>query len=202
MSPPTPADDSPVGAGALVLVVGPSGAGKDSLIAAAKDALEHEPHFIFPRRVVTRTPVAAAEDHDTLSENDFDEAERRGGFMLSWRAHGLAYGIPNSLRAELAANKIVVVNVSRLIIEDAESCCERVTVLSITAPPAILAQRVAQRGRESADEVEKRLRREQPLRSRRADIVEIRNEGPLAQTAEVFINALRAVAAGRDMAKR
>jgi phosphonate metabolism protein PhnN/1,5-bisphosphokinase (PRPP-forming) len=198
----TPTDDLLAGTGVLILVVGPSGAGKDSLIAAAKEALDDDPRFIFPRRIVTRLPVAAAEDHDRLSEHAFDEAERRGGFMLSWRAHGLAYGIPNSLRAELAADKIVVVNVSRSVIEDAESCCGRVKVLNITASPGILAQRVAQRGRESADEAEMRLRHEQPLRSRRADIVEIRNEGPLAQTAEVFIHALQAVAGGRDVHKR
>ncbi len=58
----------------LVLVVGPSGAGKDTLIAKAHDALRDDLRFTFVRRVVTRNAVAALEDHTTMDEAAFTVA--------------------------------------------------------------------------------------------------------------------------------
>lgn len=42
----------PIGPGRLVLVVGPSGAGKDTVLTLARDACRGT--VLFPRRVVTR----------------------------------------------------------------------------------------------------------------------------------------------------
>lgn len=90
-------------AGRLVLVVGPSGAGKDTLMRLAQEQLRDDRRFIFVRRVITRKADAALEDHDTMSEAAFAAAEAAGAFMLSWRAHGLGYGLPRSVADEIAA---------------------------------------------------------------------------------------------------
>lgn len=173
----------------LALVVGPSGAGKDSLIGRARAALGQDRRFVFARRVVTRP--ASDEDHDTLDDLNFRRAEETGGFLLSWRAHGLAYGIPASVRDDLARGRVVVANVSRAAVPAAEGLGVCVRVLHVSASWAILAARIAARGRETTSEIERRLAREADLRTQRARIVEIRNDGPLDHGAALFIDALK-----------
>ena len=59
---------SPVRNGVFVAVVGPSGAGKDTLIAHVRERLGDGEHVEFARRVITRTSDGATEDHDTLAD--------------------------------------------------------------------------------------------------------------------------------------
>jgi len=136
--------------GRLVLVVGPSGAGKDTLIAGAREALAGDPRYVFLRRVVTR-PEGAHEAHDSLGEAEFKAAEGRGAFALAWRAHGLAYGVPAEIRTAVEQGGVAVVNVSRAIIPAARQHFPYVSVVLITAPPAVLAARIAARGRDQAE---------------------------------------------------
>ena len=145
--------------------------------------------MVFARRIVTRTAVA--EDHETMDEGAFARAERDGAFLLSWRAHGLCYGLPAQLRDVLDAGRTVVANVSRGVIGEAEDLGYPVCVLHVTADPAVLAARVASRGRETPAEVAARLARAKGLQSRAATIVEIRNDGSLEHGASLFVEALR-----------
>jgi ribose 1,5-bisphosphokinase len=87
---------TPLAPGRLVLVVGPSGAGKDTVINGARAALASDPRIVFPRRVVTR-PSSASEDHDSLSDKAFDCAVSNGAFALHWEAHGHKYGVPRTI---------------------------------------------------------------------------------------------------------
>lgn len=171
-----------------MLVVGPSGAGKDAFLESAKLAFANDKRFVFARRIVTR--AAMAEDHDSLDTSAFDEAEQSGAYLLSWRAHDLGYGLPAELRDELKGGRIVVANVSRGVILQAEALGYPVYVLHVTADPVILAARLAKRGRESMAEVRARLGRISPLEYRDAHLIEIRNEGTLEHGAGLFINAL------------
>ena len=57
--------------GVLVLVVGPSGAGKDTLMDAARAGLAADPRYRFARRLITRPAMAGAEDHDSCDEAGF-----------------------------------------------------------------------------------------------------------------------------------
>jgi ribose 1,5-bisphosphokinase len=142
----------------LVLVVGPSGAGKDTLLTAARAALAGDPRFRFVRRAITRPADTGAEAHEAVSEAEF--ATRR--FALSWQAHGLHYGIPVTIETDLAAGLVVVANVSRAVIAEAARHYA-VRVIEVTAPPDLLAARLAERGRDTAAAITARLTRTVPV---------------------------------------
>jgi ribose 1,5-bisphosphokinase len=110
-----------IGPGRLILVVGPSGAGKDTLIGGARAACADDPSVVFPRRTVTRESTLW-EDHDTISAEDFRHAVAAGAFALWWDAHGHSYGIPASVDDDIRADRTVVCNVSRTIIGFARNC--------------------------------------------------------------------------------
>jgi phosphonate metabolism protein PhnN/1,5-bisphosphokinase (PRPP-forming) len=174
----------------LVLVVGPSGAGKDTLINAAKAALAGDPGFVFPRRVVTRPAVAALEDHDSVSPEQFALQEANGAYALSWEAHGLRYGLPASLVPDLDAGRVVVMNGSRTMTGAAIERFPGTRIVLIEATPERRAERLAGRGRESAAEIRERLSRE--LAVPLPDAIRIDNSGPLELGVSRFVAALRA----------
>jgi ribose 1,5-bisphosphokinase len=180
-------------AGRLVLVVGPSGAGKDTLLAAAKTALAGDARYVFPKRIITRQAMAEAEDHDSVSPERFAELKAGGAFALDWDAHGLSYGLPASLRDDLAADRTVVFNGSRAAVAEARRRFEALTVVLIEATPEVRAARLAGRGRESAAEIAERLRRDvsDPL----PGAVRVDNSGPLADGVAAFLAALATTAA-------
>lgn len=156
--------DRPVTTGGrLVLVVGPSGAGKDTLIARAAVACSSDPGIVFPRRIVTREPSIHETNH-TVSETEFVAARARGDYALDWQAHGLSYALPRTIDHDLAAGRTVVVNVSRRIVEQARRRYRTVDiavmVVLVTAPPDLLAARLAARGRVSDGSIDHRLRRD------------------------------------------
>ena len=98
-----------------MLVVGPSGAGKDTLIGIARDACAQERRIVFPRRLVNRE-ASASEDHDTFDEEAFLAGEAAGRYPLSWRAHGLCYALPPAIVDAVREGCVVVSNVSRAVI--------------------------------------------------------------------------------------
>lgn len=147
-----------IGPGRLILVVGPSGAGKDTLLGLAKSACAEDEDVVFPRRVVTRE-ASAFEDNAQLSPEGFREALARGDFAMHWEAHGHSYGLPRAIDDNLRAGRSVVVNVSRTVIDAARRAYANVTVIAITAPPDVLAERLKMRARGSDGRVEPRLNR-------------------------------------------
>lgn len=148
--------------GRLVAVVGPSGSGKDTLIAAVRARLAGRGGILFARRTVTRAD-GGPEDHATLTPDAFAEAEAAGAFALSWRAHGLAYGLPAVAATAVAAGRIVVANLSRGVLDEAERRFGALTVVLVVVAPEILAARLAARGRETPVEVAARLARPAPV---------------------------------------
>lgn len=180
-------------AGRFVLVVGPSGAGKDTLIALARAACEDDPGIVFPRRVVTR-PVSAFEDHDSLSEESFVRAQRQGRFALSWAAHGHRYGIPAGVEGDLRAGRTAVCNVSRTVV-GAAARRWRVAVVLVTAPPEVLAGRLASRSRASDGLAAARLKRTAALDSGMLPDFVIDNVGAPEEGARQLLAAIRGAAA-------
>ena len=146
----------------LVLVVGPSGAGKDTLLDIARTVLMDDPGIRFVRRTVTRPAGAGGEAHDALSAEAFAAKRDAGAFALHWEAHGLSYGLPADIAADIADGRIVVANVSRAVIAQAAGMFP-LRVIEITAPPEVLAERLAGRGRESPADIARRLARSAAL---------------------------------------
>jgi ribose 1,5-bisphosphokinase len=176
--------------GALVLVVGPSGVGKDTLLNGARAALADDASIVFARRIVTRAAVVELEDHDTLDEAAFREAEARGDFALTWRANDLAYALPKSILSEIGAGKTVVANISRKAIPEAEALAAHVLVAHVTAAPQVRAARLAGRGRETAEAIAERLAREVPLVTQKASLVDVVNEGSIEAGVAALVAAI------------
>jgi ribose 1,5-bisphosphokinase len=85
--------------GRLIYVMGPSGAGKDSLLDFARNRLQAEP-ILFAHRYITR-PSGNGEAHVELSVEEFEARSTLGLFALEWSSHGLRYGIGIELDAWL-----------------------------------------------------------------------------------------------------
>jgi ribose 1,5-bisphosphokinase len=145
--------------GVLILIVGPSGVGKDSLIAGARDALRQDPRFAFPARYVTRPADAGGEDHIAISQTEYAKALTDGVFSLAWAAHGHQYALPASIEADLARGLSVVCNVSRSVIDTARERFAPIGTISVHARRELLMERLKRRGRESDEEIAARLKR-------------------------------------------
>ncbi len=190
------------GLGVLVLVAGPSGAGKDTLIGAARAHFQADERFHFPRRVVTRASDMSEQVRE-VSLATFEEIEARGGFLLAWRAHGLAYGVPADARDHLSDGRVVVINVSRRIISDAFAVWPRSHAVYVHVAQDILQARLQRRGRETAEQIGARLSRAEGAAGPPGDAPEgatiIDNSGPMATATRAFIEVLEAQA---DSAQR
>ena len=175
--------------GTLVLVVGPSGAGKDTLIRAARTACAADPSLVFAARIVTRNG-GGAEGDAWASPAEFAALKASGGFLLDWSAHGIEYGVPLRHSEDLAAGRRVVANVSRTVIADAHLRLAPVRVIEITAPRAVRAERLHARGREDGAAIAGRLDRTVALPDG-IPVARIVNDGALADAAARFLAALR-----------
>ncbi|MEI8400367.1 MAG: phosphonate metabolism protein/1,5-bisphosphokinase (PRPP-forming) PhnN [Alcaligenaceae bacterium] len=144
--------------GSFFFIVGPSGAGKDSLIDGARQQLDPA-QFIFATRTITRATESGGEAHQACTQAEFTLLEQQGKFLITWQAHNLSYGLPNTLLDALAAGQHVIANGSRTMVAQVNERVPNLVVVEIGASPEILAQRLAQRGRESAADVAKRLAR-------------------------------------------
>ena len=185
-----PSNPGGLSPGRLVLVVGPSGAGKDTLLKGARAACAYDPAVVFPRRVVTR-PKSDAEDHDTIDAVAFERAADDGAFALWWHAHGNGYGIPSSIDRDIRAGRTVVCNVSRTVVDAARERYGFVTVVEITAPEQVLQSRLASRQRVSDGNIAERIERSAEVeRLYAADIV-IRNIGRPDGGVRRLIRAIR-----------
>lgn len=178
-----------IGPGRLILVVGPSGAGKDTLIGLARASCAGDGTTVFPRRVVTRE-ASVHENNETVSQTQFGQMLAHGDFAFQWEAHGLRYGLSRSIVDDIRAGRAVVANVSRTIIESARRSYANVTVVSVTAPADVLAERLAVRARPSDGQLDGRLRR--TVVTAEPDVV-INNTGPAEDRAAELVKAIRGI---------
>lgn len=180
--------------GVLVLVVGPSGVGKDTLIAGARQALDADKRFSFVRRLVTRPTDPDLEDHLSIGPEEFTAARESGRISLHWEAHGLSYGLPISVDTDLALGRIVVANVSRHVIAQALAKYPSCRVVLITAEISLRARRLASRGRENQDQITARLAREGAALPPGISPIVIDNSSSVGIGVTAFVWALRGIA--------
>lgn len=171
----------------LVAVAGPSGAGKDMLIAMACAAC---PDLRAARRIITRPTGAGGEDFEGVSQAAFSRRLNAGEFALHWHAHGLAYAIP---AAQIQGPGTVLLNLSRGILAEAATRFPGLRVLIVTAPAPVLAARLAGRGRESAADQARRLDRADLALPPGIDSHQVMNDGTPEQGLARFLAALQPV---------
>lgn len=179
--------------GTIVLVVGPSGSGKDSILGGAETALEGHDGFFFPRRDITRPAALGHEPYRALSPETFEDRRSRGVYSLSWPAHGLWYGIPGTIERHLEDGRHVVVNVSRSVIPEVRQRLQPAKIVSIEVPREILRARLQGRERESESEIEARLERASAFQIDGPDVVRLQNDSSLEAAIEKFVTLLKSL---------
>lgn len=149
------------------------------------------PDLIRMRRVITRAPDSVGEDCTAVSVEDFLKMDREGQFALSWEAHGLHYGIPVDMDRHLADGRRVMFNGSRARMAEARARYPGLLILSIVASDAVLAARLAQRGREGAKDIEERLRRAKLGQREIESAIEINNNNDLEDAVNASLAAIQ-----------
>mgnify|MGYP005811447137 CR=1 FL=1 len=173
--------------GPLVVVLGPSGSGKDTLMSYARDAIGDRTDVLFVRRAITRPADAGSEDHIAMTDAEFDAAIDEGKFSLTWAANGLRYGLPRAIETHLAEGRLAVVNGSRGAWAIIQQVFPSAVAVEIRVDPEILAERLEARGRENASEIEARLARASALESRfDADVI-IDNSGEVQAAGAALV---------------
>ncbi len=169
----------------IVLIVGPSGVGKDSLLKEARKFLDDS--FTFLNRYITRKPCKN-EDNFYLDEYAFEILKHNSFFISTWNAHGNYYGIAkNSIK-----NGINIISISRSKIKDFENFYDNVFTINITVSKENLRKRLKLRGRETEDEIEKRLNRTY-VKVEAKNLIEFDNSERLELTSKKFLELLKSI---------
>ena len=167
----------------LIVVVGPSGAGKDSVLRGWREALGPAAP-LFAQRVITRAPDAT-EAHEAVTGGDFAGMRSRGLLATWWQAHGLDYGVRWQQLQPLAQGRWVVLNGSRAHLPALRAQAPGLRVVEVSAPAPVLAERLAARAREDASAREGRLARE-VAGSVEADLALV-NDGELRHSVDALL---------------
>ncbi|WP_321867810.1 phosphonate metabolism protein/1,5-bisphosphokinase (PRPP-forming) PhnN [Paraburkholderia tropica] len=179
--------------GVFFFVVGPSGAGKDTLIDAARAALP-DARFVYATRYITRPSGAPGENHIGITESEFAAAEAAGKFVITWDAHDLRYGLPIELKEAVEAGHHVIANGSRAIIASLIGKVPNLVVVEVTAPVNVLAKRIAGRGRETEAQIAARLARTVSAAPDGVRTIRVMNDSTPEIGARRFIATIEAIA--------
>lgn len=180
--------------GRLIYLMGPSGSGKDSLLDAARERLAARGCRV-ARRVISRSAEAVGEDAVAVSAQAFEQRLADGEFAMSWRANGLAYGIPRQVDEWLAVGDDVLVNGSRAYLAEALRRYPHLLAILLTVEPAVLRARLLARGRETLADIEARLTRNARFAPaggdvEGADLICLDNSGELEGTVRQLLDLI------------
>jgi ribose 1,5-bisphosphokinase len=180
--------------GRLIYLLGPSGAGKDTLIDLARTMLDGVHPVAFAHRYITRPATAGGEAHVALSEAEYADRLSRGLFAMAWDSHGLRYAVGREIDLWMAAGMTVVVNGSRAWLPQARARYPRIIPVVLTVAPDELRRRLSARGRETPEQIEARLARAAAFSIGTPDAVFIDNSGPPEHGAKALVRVLSAAA--------
>lgn len=180
----------------LIYVLGPSGAGKDSVLAWLKAKIAHTPEVnaqvYWTRRSITREVLAGGEIHESLTAEVFEQLQLAGEFVMSWQAHGLRYAIRRDELSPLERGGWIFVNGSRAYLQAASLLFPDLLVLHITANAQSLRQRLLLRGREPLERIEARVHRTGDLGLLQAPrMIEVCNDHTLEEAGQALLNQLK-----------
>ena len=175
----------------IAYVMGPSGAGKDTLLRQARALLAGEA-IIFAHRYITREPVAGDENFIALSEAEFTLRQARGLFAFNWSAHETRYAIGAEIELWRASGLTVVVSGSRGHFQSLADTSQLRPIV-ITASPAVLARRLEARGREGGTAIAERLARGEDMEVAHPSLVTIVNDHAVEIARGKLVEALRAI---------
>ena len=188
--------------GPLVYVMGPSGAGKDSVMNRARALLPSQAPVFFAHRYITRPADSGGENHVALSEAEFLLRREHGLFAFDWEAHGNHYAIGCEIEIWRKAGLTVVVSGSREHFLNAHGLDADTHPVLITAPAERLVERLAERGREDSGAAAKRLGRGAAYTVDDARLVTIMNDGALETAAEAFVSLIARLQYSPDARRR
>ncbi|WP_417326863.1 AAA family ATPase [Halarcobacter sp.] len=168
----------------IILIVGDSGAGKDTLLKALRNEFSN---INFVRRYITRE-ADSHENNYFLETSAFTVLQTQGFFISSWYAHGNSYGISRSS----IKKGVNIISISRSRIKDFESSYEKVFTINITVSKEVLRKRLEKRARESKEEIDKRLERNYPKLECKK-LINFDNSLPLEQSIEKFKELIKSL---------
>lgn len=170
-------------------IMGPSGAGKDSVISKVTEHFGDE--ISRPARYITRRLARTdAEQHNVLNATVFDELAAKYCFSLAWEANGYCYGYDKQWLEDLEDGKIVLLNGSRAYWPKArQQYAEKLCPIYLDLSLQSQEKRLNQRGRESQSEIHQRISRNQEHRYLVQDkgIIHLNAEQPLDMVVNDFI---------------
>jgi guanylate kinase len=158
-APPTPALSAPARDGFLLLVSGPSGAGKGTLVSYL---LAHRPGCVFSVSATTRARRSTEHEGREYLFLAPDEFERRveAGWFLEWaEVHGHRYGTPlEEVDRNVSEGRVVVLDVD----VQGGASVRRARPDAVTVfvyPPSLdsLRARLESRGTDAPEVIEQRL---------------------------------------------
>lgn len=175
--------------GRLVYVIGPSGAGKDSVLTCLRASwpATHPTHWA--RRTISRPLTPQGEQHEPVDDETFDQLLDSQAFAIHWRANGLRYGVRKEELQPIHSGNWVFINGSRGHLPELLNLWPEATVVHIGASVHVLKERLLARGRETPEAVAQRLQREVSLQLPQGSIT-IQNDGALQTAADELLTQL------------
>ena len=143
--------------GRIIYLMGPSGAGKDTVLQGLSRLLGSG-GYLAPR-LVTRDSAAAGPESVSVSSQEFQRLESAGKLAMAWRANGLSYGFMCDINNRLVQGCDLLINGSRAYLPEAQLRYADLVPVLLTVEPELLRQRLLARGRENDQQIQQRLER-------------------------------------------